>query len=105
MALCENLLHYFTDKVISSRALIIAPSYDPSVSVLCSVVFDKFEPVTLLALYYIFGHLKPSGSPIDDVPPRFVKEVFSTLGPPVLEIVNNRLLSDVVPENLKHAVV
>ncbi len=104
-AVCENFLHFFIEKVISSRALISPPSNDPSVSVLCSAVFDKFELVTLSVLHEIVGHLKPSGSPYDAVPPRFVKEVFPTVGPSVLAVVNSSLSSGVVPENFKHAVV
>lgn len=29
--MCNNLLHYFTDKVVTTRALISAPVSDPSV--------------------------------------------------------------------------
>ncbi len=104
-AVCENFLHFFIDKVISTRAVISPPSNDPSVSVLCSAVFDKFELVTLSVLHDIVGHLKPSGSPYDAVPPRFVKELFPTVGPSVLAVVNSSLSSGVVPENFKHAVV
>ncbi len=104
-AVCENFLHFFIDKVISTRAVISPPSNDPSVSVLCSAVFDKFELVTLSVLHDIVGHLKPSGSPYDAVPPRFVKEVFPTVGPSVLAVVNSSLSSGVVPGNFKHAVV
>ncbi len=104
-AVCENFLHFFIDKVTSTRAFISPPSYDPSVSVLCSAVFDKFEPVTLPVLHEIFGQLKPSGSPYDAVPPWLVKEVFPTVGPSVLAVVNSSLSSGVVPENFKHAVV
>ncbi len=68
-AFCENFLHFFIDKFISTSAFISPPSNDPSVSVLCSAVFDKFELVTLSVLHDFFGHLKPSGSPYDAVPP------------------------------------
>ncbi len=61
--------------------------------------------MTLSVLHDIVGHLKPSGSPYDAVPPRFVKEVFPTVGPSVLAVVNSSLSSGVVPENFKHAVV
>ncbi len=104
-AVCEKFLHFFIDKVISTRAVISPPSNDPSVSVLCSAVFDKFELVTLSVLHDIVGHLKPSGSPYDAVPPRFVKEVFPTVEPSVLAVVNSSLSSGVVPGNFKHAVV
>ena len=43
--LCNNFLHFFLDKVINTRATISAPASDPSVSVPCQAVFDKFERV------------------------------------------------------------
>ncbi len=65
-AFCENFLHFFINKVISTRALISPPSNDPSVSVLCSAVFDKFELVTLSVLHYCHGvrkgHRRKQGS-------------------------------------------
>lgn len=96
-AVCENVLQFLLIRLFP-------PAYDPSVSVLFSAVFDKFEPVTLSVLQKIIGHLKPSGSPYDAVPPRF-KEVFPTVGPSVLAVVNSSLSSFVVPENFKRAVM
>ncbi len=87
-AVCENFLHFFIDKVTSTRALISPPSYDPSVSVLCSAVFDQFEPLTLSVLHEIVGHLKPSISLYDAVPPWIVKEVFPTVGPSALGVLH-----------------
>ena len=66
---------------------------------------DTFEPVTLLFVQDIVKHLKPSGSPADIVPSRLFKEVFQTVGPSLLEIINSSLSSGVVPKNFKHAVV
>ena len=105
IAVCENFLHFFIDKVTSIRAQISPSAYDPSISVPCSAVFDQFEPVTLSFLQEIVGHLKPSGSPNDAVPPRLFKEVFPTVGPSVITVINSILSSGVVPENFKHAVV
>lgn len=64
-AVCKNYLHYFTDKVTSTRALISPPASDPSVFVPCSPLLDTCEPF----VQEIVGHLKPSGSPDDTVPP------------------------------------
>uniref|UniRef100_A0A8P4K1H9 Reverse transcriptase domain-containing protein n=1 Tax=Dicentrarchus labrax TaxID=13489 RepID=A0A8P4K1H9_DICLA len=104
-AVCENFLHFFIDKVTSIRAQISPSVYDPSISVPCSAVFDHFEPVTFSFLQEVVGHLKPSGSPNDAVPPRLFKEVFPTVGPSVIAVINSSLTSGVVPENFKHAVV
>lgn len=60
----------FIDKVTTTRALISPSAYDPSIPVLCSAVFDRFEPVTLSVFQETVDHLKPSGSPHDAVPPR-----------------------------------
>ena len=102
-AVCENVLHYFIDKVTSTRALIPPPASDPSVFVPYSVVLYKFEPVTLPFVQETVGHLKPSGSPNDTVPPQIFKQAFPTVGSSCLTIIN--LSSGVVPANLKHAVV
>ncbi len=104
-AVCENFLHFFIDKVSSTRALISPSAYDPSISVTCSAVFNQFEPVTLSSLQEIVGHMKPSGSPNDAVPARLFKEVFPTVGPYVTAVINSSLCSGVVPMNFKHAVV
>lgn len=104
-AVCENFLHFFIDKVFSARALISPPGFDPSVFVPCSAVLDTFEPVTLPFVQEIVGHLKPSGSPGDTVPPRLLKEVFPTIGPSFTTVINSSLSSGVVPVNFKHAVV
>lgn len=89
----------------SLRAQISSSVYDPSIPVLCSAVFDKFEPVTLSGLQKIVGHLKPSGSPNDTIPPRLFKEVVPTIGPSILAVLNSSLSSGVVPKLFKHTVV
>lgn len=61
--------------------------------------------MTLSTLQAIVGHLKPAGSPNNPVPPHLFKEVLPTVGPLVVELVNHSLLSGVVPEEFKHAVV
>lgn len=102
--LCVKIC-FFIDKVTSIRSQIAPSASDPSISVPCSAVFDHFEPVTFSFLEEVVGHLKPSGSPNDAVPPRLFKEVFPTVGPSVVAVINSSLTSGVVPEILKHAVV
>uniref|UniRef100_A0A3B4X257 Reverse transcriptase domain-containing protein n=1 Tax=Seriola lalandi dorsalis TaxID=1841481 RepID=A0A3B4X257_SERLL len=104
-AVCKDFLNFFIDKVAGTRALISPSAYDPSVSVPCSAVLDRFESVPLSDLQDTVGHLKPSGSPNDAVPSRLFKEVFPTVGPSVLAVINSSLSSGVVPKNFKHAVV
>ena len=59
--MCNNFLHFFIDKVATARALITTPASDPSDHVLCSAVFDLFEPVSLMALENVVAQIKPSG--------------------------------------------
>ncbi len=55
--MCNNFLHFFIDKVVTTRTLISAPPSDPPGSVPCPAVFNKFEPVTLLLLEDVVGHI------------------------------------------------
>lgn len=64
---------------------------DPSVSVPCPVVINKFKPVTSFSLQEIDDHLKLFGSLNDAVPSYLFKEVFPTVGPSVLAVVNSSL--------------
>ena len=102
---CNNFLHFFIDKVVTIRALIPPPASDPSDSVPCLAVFNDFEPVTLSLLEDVVGHIKPSGSPHDALPPRLFKEVLPCIGQSVLAIINSSLSSGAVPVSFKHAVV
>ena len=61
--------------------------------------------MTLFFLQEIVGHLKPSGSLNDAVPPQLFKEVFPTVGPSVIALINSSLSSGVVPEIFYNAVV
>lgn len=65
--MCNSFLHFFIEKVATARALISAPASDPLDSAPCSVVLDKFEPVSLSFLEDLVSHIKPSGSPCDAV--------------------------------------
>uniref|UniRef100_A0A8C6V627 Reverse transcriptase domain-containing protein n=1 Tax=Neogobius melanostomus TaxID=47308 RepID=A0A8C6V627_9GOBI len=49
--------------------------------------------------------MKAAGSPDDPLPPRLFKEVFETIAPVVLTLLNNSLTSSVVPVHFKQAVV
>uniref|UniRef100_A0A3B3BYA6 Reverse transcriptase domain-containing protein n=1 Tax=Oryzias melastigma TaxID=30732 RepID=A0A3B3BYA6_ORYME len=49
--------------------------------------------------------MKPSGSPLDAVPPRFLKQVFTSIGQLILTVINSSLSTGVVPTGFKHAVV
>lgn len=103
--MCENFLKFLVEKVDASRAVIIPPSYDPSVHITSPAVFSHFEPVTLPLLKDIVSHMKPSGSPLDPIPPRLFKYVFDILARSVQGLINSILTTNVVPTSLKLAVV
>ncbi|XP_028272710.1 uncharacterized protein LOC114443003, partial [Parambassis ranga] len=93
-------------KVERTRALIHPPLSNPSNPITPPAVLDQFEPVGLPLLKNIVGHtMKPSGSPKDLLPPRLFKEVFPTVAPDVLNIINSSLINGTVPDGFKHAVV
>lgn len=96
---------FFIDKVSLARTQISPPTFDPSAPPTCSPAFHQFEPISLSQLEEVVSHLKPSGSPHDAIPPRLLKEVFSTIGPIVLSIINGSLTFGIVPNHFKHAVV
>ena len=103
--MCESFLHFFTGKIVSTRACIAPPSYDPSVPLHFPCVFHQFEPVSPSLLKDTVKHMNPAGSPADALPPRLFKEVLATIGPTVLSIINSSLSSGTVPCDFKHAVV
>lgn len=81
-----------------------APSSDP-VSPALHAILDQFEPVTLPALATIVKSLRPTNCPLDSIPSRLFKEVFSTVGSDVLLFINSCLNAGCIPPALKHAVV
>ncbi len=74
---CENFCIYFLDKISDIRSSIKPSDHDPSVSLLtCPAVFHQFEPVSITSLTEIVKHLRPSTSPQDIIPTRFLKQGF-----------------------------
>uniref|UniRef100_A0A3B3HT18 Reverse transcriptase domain-containing protein n=1 Tax=Oryzias latipes TaxID=8090 RepID=A0A3B3HT18_ORYLA len=102
---CEMFMTFFIDKIKNIRTLISPPSFSHSVSTSCSTVLHRFEHVSLSYLEKLISQMKPSGSPNDPVPPRLFKEVFPTLAPYVLDLINGSLIHGSVPSCFKHAVV
>uniref|UniRef100_A0A3B3HMF5 Reverse transcriptase domain-containing protein n=1 Tax=Oryzias latipes TaxID=8090 RepID=A0A3B3HMF5_ORYLA len=103
--LCNMFLQFFNNKVSNIRAGITLPSSDPSTCVLCPAVFREFEPASLQFLNELVSQSKPSGSPLDSIPPKFFKEVFPSIAQTVLSIINSSLAAGVVPSTFKHAMV
>lgn len=102
---CEKFLTHFLNKVKKIRHQITHPEYPVLLSreALCN--FSSFEPVSLSFLSDILAHMKPATCSLDFIPSRFLKEVFNTVGPSILSIINSSLSEGVFPSAFKHAVV
>lgn len=101
---CEAFLNFFVEKILTIRAHVLPPSYDPSVTFTPLAIFSHFEPVSLSKLGKIVTQIK-SGSPSDVLPPRFFKEVWGTIGPYIQRLINSSLTLGHVPAIFKQAVV
>ena len=102
---CGKFLSYFVDKVTNIRAHISPPVSDPSIVVTCTSTFNHFNPVSLLELTDLVNQLKTSSCPSDVIPTHLFKEVWESIGPSVLLIINSSLAAGVVPLYFKKAVV
>lgn len=104
--LCESFLKFFVDKVAAVRSSVSLPSNPVSAaSSMCPVILETFEPITLSELAQLVRGLRPSFCPTDCLPPKLLKEVFDSVGPVVLSLINLSLASGCVPSVFKHAIV
>ncbi len=94
----------YIDPVIVSPIVVSSPSVQAA-SMSSSCLFDCFDLVSLPVLEGIVKHMKWSHTPLDPIPPRFLKNLFEFMGPSILSIVNSSLINGVVPPCLKQAVV
>lgn len=77
---CDNLLHFFVQKVEDIRVQILPGSYDPSTAHFTSVAFNQFTPISLQSLAEIIGQLKPTNCCIDIIPSTMIKQTFGITG-------------------------
>ena len=103
--LCEKFLSFFNDKVLAIRSSPPPLTLDPAVSPVCSAVFEQFDLVSLPELSDVVKKLKPSQYPLDSIPPRLLKDVFTTIGSYILTLINISLTSGCVTTFFKHVVV
>ena len=64
-----------------------------------------FEIISLSSLTKVVSGLKPTNCPLDIIPAKFLKEVFSSVGSSLLVFINTCLSSGSVPTAFEHAVV
>ena len=73
--------------------------------VMCPAVLNQFEPISISFLSEVVHHMRPTNCPLDCIPSRLLKDVFDTVGPCMLSLINSCLISGCVPAAFKHAVV
>lgn len=102
---CENFLHFFTEKIENIRALFPPPDPFPAIPPHPIATFCHSNPVSLVDLKDIVLHMKTTSSPGDEVPCPILKEAFDIVGPSLQLIINTCLSSGSIPACLKHATV
>lgn len=91
--LCEQFLKYFHERIAVVRLFPSPLVFDPAASPICPVVFENFAQVSLPFLTDIVKHLRPSYCPLDIIPPHLLKDVFSTFGSCIVDLINPSLSS------------
>ena len=102
---CNNFLKFFVNKVASVRAGIIPSS--SSIHLLPpnhQSILNSFSPISLHDLTEL-SSTKTSSSTLDIIPTSLLKNVFSTVGPCLLSLINFSLISGQVPAYFKQAIV
>lgn len=107
LTLCESFVKFFIEKISALRPCALSSAVQSSDLTIppLHAALDHFEPVSLHSLAMIVKRLQPTNCPLDSIPSRLFKEVFSTVGPDVLLFINSCLRTGYVPPALKHAVV
>ena len=67
--------------------------------------WSTFKPVTLNDIISLLQTLKPSSCPMDVVPTVLFVQTFDSICPCIVEMLNTSLLTGVVPDFFKHAIV
>lgn len=89
--LCDRFCKFFTDKVSSIRAVTHCVVPDPSIIPLCTAVFEDFVPLSFSDLSKTVQGLRHSVCSLDSLPAKLFKDVFDTIGPFILNLINMSL--------------
>lgn len=77
---CKTFLGCFVDNIVSFGLHILLHCCDPSITVTCySPLFNQFEPVSLLNLLEIIGHMKLSACLTDVISTHLFKDIGETI--------------------------
>lgn len=103
---CNAFLHFFVNKISDVRANIVPSLAQNSASDLSPAhCWSTFTPVRLHDITSLLHSMKSSFCPMDVVPTVLFVQVFDSIGPCIVEMLNSSLLTGVVPIFFKHAVV
>lgn len=78
-----------------------APGDPPPPHCNSPALLNNFHPLSLCYLKDIMAKLKPSSSPSDFIPARYLKKVFNSVDPTILSTVNSSLSSGCVLSYLR----
>ena len=103
---CDSFLKYFVAKISLLRSsLIMSTDHQQPIPPMLPAIFGQFEPISISFLSEVVHHLRPTNCPSNRIPASHLKEVFDTVGPCIMLLINTCLLSGSVPAAFKHAVV
>jgi len=98
-------LNFFVEKMKDIRASILPPPAYKACTLALSYSCFSFKLVSLFDVTTLLDKLKPSYGHSDVLPTMLFKQVFDSIGPCVVEMINTSLLTGVVPDFFKHAIV
>ena len=104
---CNDFAFFFTDKISRIRQTVYSPGkmITPLVPSRSPVNLAQFDLLDQRALMETVSQLKTTTCCLDILPTNFLKNVFSSLAPDVLQIINKSLQSGQFPQALKTAVI
>ncbi len=104
-AKCMEFSTFFINKVEAIRHNFNPSTCNSTILQFCSSRLSSFSPISLPTLTQIVSSMKPATCPLDIIPTVLLKDVFATIGPSILSIVNSSIITGTVPSYFKHAVV
>uniref|UniRef100_A0A669C582 Reverse transcriptase domain-containing protein n=1 Tax=Oreochromis niloticus TaxID=8128 RepID=A0A669C582_ORENI len=103
---CENFLSFLLAKIHNVRMSFTYSAPVISISTPSRpIVLDTFSPVSLPELVKLVNSVKASSCSLDIIPASLFKNVFQSIGPCVLTLINSSLASGIVPVYFKNAAI
>ena len=110
-ALPQIFCDFFVNKIANIRRELDQPATTHlaqnvlPASTSCGSSFDSFHPVTTDEVRKVITQSKPTTCPLDPIPAPFLLEFLDDLLPVITQIMNQSLLTGIVPPSFKSAVV